>query len=122
MRNSCQLPRACFAILGARSARSPNCARADQLRVPAPVNLTIVKVLNNLVSINPSGPGASMKLLFVTPPMGNWAPWGERHLAVNSLYSQLAAFVREKKAAHVEVLDCRALGLTDDPRRFSLAP
>jgi len=55
-----------------------------------------------------------MKLLFLTPPMGNWAPWGERHLAVNSLYSQLAAFVREKKAAEVEVLDCRALGMEDD--------
>ena len=25
-----------------------------------------------------------MKLLFVTPPMGNWAPWGDRHLAVNA--------------------------------------
>ena len=55
-----------------------------------------------------------MKLLFVTPPMGNWAPWGERHFAVNALYSQLAAFVREKQAAEVEVLDCRALGLNDD--------
>jgi anaerobic magnesium-protoporphyrin IX monomethyl ester cyclase len=55
-----------------------------------------------------------MKLLFITPPMGNWAPWGERHFAVNSLYSQLAAFVREKNAASVEVLDCRALGLNDD--------
>jgi radical SAM superfamily enzyme YgiQ (UPF0313 family) len=55
-----------------------------------------------------------MKLLFVTPPMGNWAPWGERHFAVNPLYSQLAAFVREKKAADVEVLDCRALELDDD--------
>jgi radical SAM superfamily enzyme YgiQ (UPF0313 family) len=54
-----------------------------------------------------------MKLLFITPPMGNWAPWGERHLAVNSLYSQLGAFVREKNAATVEVLDCRALGLDD---------
>ena len=52
-----------------------------------------------------------MKLLFVTPPMGNWAPWGDRHLASNSLYTQLAAFVREKKSADVEVLDCRALGL-----------
>ena len=54
-----------------------------------------------------------MKLLFVTPPMGNWAPWGDRHLASNSLYTQLAAFVREKKSADVEVLDCRALGLDD---------
>ena len=55
-----------------------------------------------------------MKLLFITPPMGNWAPWGDRHFAVNSLYSQLAAFVREKQAADVEVLDCRALGLDDE--------
>jgi anaerobic magnesium-protoporphyrin IX monomethyl ester cyclase len=55
-----------------------------------------------------------MKILFITPPMGNWAPWGDRHLAVNSLYSQLAAFIREKNAAEVAVLDCRALGLDDD--------
>lgn len=55
-----------------------------------------------------------MKILFVTPPMGNWAPWGDRHLAVNSLHAQLAAFVREKNAAQVEVLDCRATGLDDD--------
>jgi len=55
-----------------------------------------------------------MKLLFITPPMGNWAPWGERHLAVNPLHAQVAAFVREKKAADVSVLDCRALGLDDD--------
>ncbi len=52
-----------------------------------------------------------MKLLFVTPPMGNWAPWGERHIASNSLHTQLAAFIRERKSAEVEVLDCRALGL-----------
>ena len=55
-----------------------------------------------------------MNLLFVTPPMGNWAPWGERHLAVNPLYAQVAAFIREKKAADVAVLDCRALGLDDE--------
>ena len=55
-----------------------------------------------------------MKLLFITPPMGNWAPWGDRHLAVNSLHAQVAAFIREKKAAEVSVLDCRALGLDDD--------
>src|SRR6185436_17173926 len=55
-----------------------------------------------------------MKLLFITPPMGNWAPWGEKHLAVNSLHSQVAAFIREKGAAAVSVLDCRALGLDDD--------
>ena len=55
-----------------------------------------------------------MKLLFITPPMGNWAPWGDRHLAANPLHAQLAAFIREKKAADVEVLDCRALGLSDE--------
>jgi anaerobic magnesium-protoporphyrin IX monomethyl ester cyclase len=55
-----------------------------------------------------------MKILFVTPPMGNWAPWGDRHLAVNSLHAQLAAFIREKQAAEAEVLDCRALACDDD--------
>ncbi|MGE5301729.1 MAG: B12-binding domain-containing radical SAM protein [Alphaproteobacteria bacterium] len=55
-----------------------------------------------------------MKLLFITPPMGNWAPWGEKHLAVNSLHAQVAAFVRENGCADVAVLDCRALGLSDD--------
>src|SRR3970040_1167689 len=55
-----------------------------------------------------------MKLLFITPPMGNWAPGGDRHFAVNSLYSQLAAFVREKGAAEIEALDCRALERNDD--------
>ena len=55
-----------------------------------------------------------MKILFITPPMGNWAHWGERHFAVNSLHAQLAAFVREKQSARVEALDCRALGLDDD--------
>src|SRR6185503_12733990 len=78
-------------------------------------NLTIVKVLT-ILNFNslPAGRGAIMKLLFITPPMGNWAPWGDRHLAVNSLHSQVAAFIREKKAAEVSVLDCRALGLDDD--------
>lgn len=55
-----------------------------------------------------------MKLLFITPPMGNWAPWGDRHLACNSLYTQVAAFIREKKSADVGVVDCRALGLGVD--------
>jgi radical SAM superfamily enzyme YgiQ (UPF0313 family) len=55
-----------------------------------------------------------MKILFITPPMGNWAHWGERHLAVNSLHAQLAAFIREKQSSDVEALDCRALGLDDD--------
>ncbi|HEY1374307.1 MAG TPA: radical SAM protein [Candidatus Binatia bacterium] len=55
-----------------------------------------------------------MNVLFITPPMGNWAPWGDRHLAANPLHAQLAGFIREKKAADVAVLDCRALGLSDD--------
>lgn len=55
-----------------------------------------------------------MKLLFITPPMGNWAPWGEKHLAVNSLHAQVAAFIREKQSAAVAVLDCRALGINDE--------
>ncbi|MBI2360868.1 MAG: radical SAM protein [Deltaproteobacteria bacterium] len=55
-----------------------------------------------------------MKLLFITPPMGNWAAFGERHLACNPFYTQLAAFIREKKAAAVDVLDCRALDLDDN--------
>ncbi len=54
-----------------------------------------------------------MKLLFVTPPMGNWVRWGAKHVACNPLYAQLAAFVREKRAAEVAVLDCRALGLNE---------
>lgn len=54
-----------------------------------------------------------MKLLFLTPPMGNWVRWGSRHLACNPLHAQLAAFVREKGTARVSVLDCRALE-TDD--------
>lgn len=55
-----------------------------------------------------------MKLLFVTPPMGNWAPWGDRHLAVNSLHAQLAAFIQEKQSADVQALDCRALDLDEN--------
>ncbi len=54
-----------------------------------------------------------MKLLFLTPPMGNWVRWGQKHIACNPLHAQLAAFVREKKAAEVAVLDCRALELSE---------
>ncbi|MBI4529054.1 MAG: radical SAM protein [Deltaproteobacteria bacterium] len=55
-----------------------------------------------------------MRLLFLVPPMGNWAPWGDRHLACNSLYTQVAAFIRPKNSADVEALDCRALGFGID--------
>ena len=54
-----------------------------------------------------------MKLLFLSPPMSNWARWGARHVACNPLYAHLAAFVRDRKAAEVEVLDCRALGMSE---------
>ena len=52
-----------------------------------------------------------MNLLFLTPPMENWLRWGSRHIACNPLHAQLAAYVRQEKAADVAVLDCRALGL-----------
>jgi len=58
--------------------------------------------------------GSPMKLLFLTPPMGNWKRWGARHVACNALYAHLAAYVRAENAAQVEVLDCRALDL-DEP-------
>ncbi|MBI4523487.1 MAG: cobalamin B12-binding domain-containing protein [Deltaproteobacteria bacterium] len=55
-----------------------------------------------------------MKLLFLTPPMGNWVRWGQKHIACNPLHSQLAAFVREKNTAEVKVLDCRALEVPEE--------
>lgn len=54
-----------------------------------------------------------MKLLFLVPPMENWSRWGSKHVACNPLHAQLAAYVQEKKAADVAVLDCRALGLSE---------
>lgn len=45
--------------------------------------------------------------------MSNWKRWGARHVACNALYAHLAAYVRERKAAEVAVLDCRALGLDE---------
>jgi radical SAM superfamily enzyme YgiQ (UPF0313 family) len=55
-----------------------------------------------------------MKILFLTPPMRNWIRWGAKHTACNPLHAHLAAFVREKQAAEVAVLDCRALELDSD--------
>ncbi len=55
-----------------------------------------------------------MKVLFIAPPMGNWAQMGNHHIAANPLHAQLAAFIREKKSAEVDVLDCRALSLDLD--------
>jgi len=57
-----------------------------------------------------------MKILFLTPPMRNWIRWGQKHIATNPLHAHLAAFVREKRAADVAVLDCRALEL--DPNEM----
>jgi len=54
-----------------------------------------------------------MKLLFLVAPMPNWVRWGQKHVACNPLHAQLAAFVRQRKAAEVSVLDCRALGLSE---------
>lgn len=51
-----------------------------------------------------------MRLLFVIPPIGAWATHGN-HKAPNQFYAQLAAYVRQKGLAEVEVLDCRALEL-----------
>ena len=54
-----------------------------------------------------------MKILFLTPPIGSWATHGN-HKAPNQFYAQLAAYIREKKLAQIQVLDCKALELTYD--------
>lgn len=54
-----------------------------------------------------------MKILFVTPPIGSWATHGN-HKAPNQFYAQLAAYVRQKDLAEVEILDCKALELSYD--------
>jgi len=54
-----------------------------------------------------------MKVLFITPPMGSWVTHGD-HKAPNQYYAQIAAYLREKKFAAVEVLDAKALGLSYD--------
>ena len=48
-----------------------------------------------------------MKVLFVMPPLGAWSTYGV-HRAPNQFYAQLAAYIRERKTAEVEVLDARA--------------
>lgn len=48
-----------------------------------------------------------MKVLFVTPPMGSWATHGD-HKAPNQYYAQIAAYLRQEKAAEVEVIDAKA--------------
>ncbi len=48
-----------------------------------------------------------MKVLFVMPPLGAWSTYGV-HRAPNQFYAQLAAYIRERKTAEVEVVDARA--------------
>ena len=48
-----------------------------------------------------------MKVLFLTPPLKAWDSHGH-HLAANQMHAQLAAYLREKKLADVDALDCRA--------------
>ena len=54
-----------------------------------------------------------MKVLFVTPPMGSWATHGD-HKAPNQYYAQIAAYLREKKVADVQVIDAKALDMTHE--------
>ncbi|MFH1360871.1 MAG: radical SAM protein [Candidatus Omnitrophota bacterium] len=54
-----------------------------------------------------------MKVLFITPPMGSWATHGD-HKAPNQYYAQVAAYLREKKIAEVQVMDAKALGISSD--------
>ena len=54
-----------------------------------------------------------MKVLFLTPPLKAWDSHGH-HLAANQMHAQLAAYLREKKTAEVDALDCRALGMNWD--------
>ena len=49
-----------------------------------------------------------MKILFLTPPLKAWDSHGN-HKAANQMHAQLAAYLREKKLAEVDALDCRAL-------------
>ncbi|MBI3314700.1 MAG: radical SAM protein [Candidatus Omnitrophica bacterium] len=51
-----------------------------------------------------------MKVLFLTPPLKAWDSHGN-HKAANQMHAQLAAYLREKKLAQVQVLDSRALDM-----------
>ncbi|MCK5256529.1 MAG: radical SAM protein [Deltaproteobacteria bacterium] len=52
-----------------------------------------------------------MKVLFVMPPLGAWSTWGSTR-APNQFYAQLAAYLREKGTAEVDVLEARILEMT----------
>jgi radical SAM superfamily enzyme YgiQ (UPF0313 family) len=54
-----------------------------------------------------------MKVLFLTPPLKAWDSHGN-HKACNQMHAQLAAYLREKKLAEVDALDCRALEMDWD--------
>ncbi|VAX34951.1 hypothetical protein MNBD_UNCLBAC01-692 [hydrothermal vent metagenome] len=54
-----------------------------------------------------------MKALFLTPPLRAWDSHGH-HLAANQMHAQIAAYLREKKIAEVDALDCRALDMDWD--------
>lgn len=54
-----------------------------------------------------------MKVLFVTPQLGAWATHGH-HVAPNQMHAHWAAYIREKKTADVEALDCKALEIPKD--------
>ena len=54
-----------------------------------------------------------MRVLFLTPPLRAWDSHGH-HLAANQMHAQIAAYLREKKVAEVDALDCRALELDWD--------
>ena len=54
-----------------------------------------------------------MKVLFLTPPLKAWDSHGY-HLAANQMHAQVAAYLREKKLAEVDALDCRALEMDWD--------
>jgi anaerobic magnesium-protoporphyrin IX monomethyl ester cyclase len=54
-----------------------------------------------------------MKILFLQPPLGAWATWGE-HRVINIGHAQLAGYLREHNPGiQLEALDCRALGLNE---------
>src|SRR3989338_3775992 len=54
-----------------------------------------------------------MRVLFLTPPLKAWDSHGY-HLAANQMHAQVAAYLREKKLAEVDALDCRALEMDWD--------
>ena len=54
-----------------------------------------------------------MRVLFLTPPLKAWDSHGY-HLAANQMHAQVAAYLREKKLAQVDALDCRALEMDWD--------